>query len=437
MDTSSSSVLIVILLALDAMITQAYAALRNTKPHELEEAAQQQDAGAIRILQLTQEESYLTITYNLVLLVLRFGMMALLLTGIIIPALDAGTMTPIGALALVGLTVAIILIIGDLSAEGVGSAYAESISRATALPFQILITLLKPITFVLFKLSSILASIFGSQLVNIVTEEEILTLVNAGHTIGTIEEDEKDMIASVLRLDETLAREIMTPRVDIEAVEKDAPVQDALTVFMESGFSRIPVYEENIDTIVGILYAKDVLGLLSNGQTETNKQKPVHEFMRNANVIPEDIPADELLQQLRGQNIHIAIVVDEYGGTSGLITIENLVEEIVGDIRDEYDLNEQVDYVINGKGEYIIDAGMDLDDMNELLELNIEPGDVDTLGGLIYTHLGRTPRVNEMIDTDDVQMKVLSMERRRIRKVRVMPKTTQPTEPSAPIVESS
>jgi CBS domain containing-hemolysin-like protein len=266
--------------------------------------------------------------------------------------------------------------------------------------------------------SSILPRLVGSdQLVNPVTVEEIMTLVNAGHTGGTIEMEEKEMIYSILHLDETYAREMMIPRIDMIAMEADTPIKEALSVFIESGYSRVPVYEDTIDSIIGLIYAKDILNLLNNGGLQGHS---IRDLIRSAHFVPETLSAHKLLRDLQSRNVHMAIVVDEYGGTSGLVTIENIIEEIVGDIRDEYDTKEEYEYIKNGDAEYIIDAGMDIDDINELLGTNLNSEETDTLGGYIYLTIGRVPIVGEVVETDELTMRVRSIDGRRIRKVLVI-----------------
>jgi CBS domain containing-hemolysin-like protein len=262
------------------------------------------------------------------------------------------------------------------------------------------------------------ASLFGgSELINTVTEEEIMTLVSAGHTDGTIEAGEKDMIYSVLQLNETWVRELMTPRIDIVALDVDSTVSDALTTLIESGFSRIPVYDENVDDLMGILYAKDLLGLWQRGQTANGHS--IRELLRPAYFVPETKRASELLRELQNRNVHMAIVVDEYGGTAGLVTIENLIEEIVGDIRDEFDQNEEDEYTQNASDEYIVDGSMNIDDLNELANLALEDEENDTIGGYVNTALGRLPNVGDTIETDEMTLEVRELDGRRVKKVLV------------------
>jgi len=417
-DSPSSFIIFFTLLALQAFLTLTYAALINTRQSELKEQAEQGRQHAKLALSLFEAKSRLSITYSLSTMLLSFAMALLLTVQIIIPILnDASQLTlPLGILVVLGIGV-IVMIFGNVLPEAVGSAYAMSLTHVLVRPIMIILTLLSPLTILMLAISTLLARLFGSdQLINTVTEEEIMTLVNAGYTGGTIEDEEKAMIYSILQLDQTLSREVMVPRIDMAALEVSTPVSEALGLFIETGFSRIPVYEENVDNIVGLLYAKDILNLLNNGGLENHA---VRDLVRSAYFVPETKPVDQLLRDLQARKVHMAIVVDEYGGTSGLLTIENIIEEIVGDIRDEYDQNEEYEYIQNSETEYLIDAGMDLDDVNELLDTDLSTENTDTLGGFIYLNIGRVPIVGEVIETEELTLKVRSLEGRRIRKVLV------------------
>jgi len=417
-DSPSSFIIFFTLLALQAFLTLTYAALINTRQSELKEQAEQGRQNAKLALSLFEAKSRLSITYSLSTMLLSFAMALLLTVQIIIPILnDASQLTlPLGILVVLGIGV-IVMIFGNVLPEAVGSAYAMSLTHVLVRPIMIILTLLSPLTILMLAISTLLARLFGSdQLINTVTEEEIMTLVNAGYTGGTIEDEEKAMIYSILQLDQTLSREVMVPRIDMAALEVSTPVSEALGLFIETGFSRIPVYEENVDNIVGLLYAKDILNLLNNGGLENHA---VRDLVRSAYFVPETKPVDQLLRDLQARKVHMAIVVDEYGGTSGLLTIENIIEEIVGDIRDEYDQNEEYEYIQNSETEYLIDAGMDLDDVNELLDTDLSTENTDTLGGFIYLNIGRVPIVGEVIETEELTLKVRSLEGRRIRKVLV------------------
>jgi len=233
------------------------------------------------------------------------------------------------------------------------------------------------------------------------------------------------MIYSVLQLDQTRVSEMMIPRIDVVAVEINDTLEAARGKFVESGFSRIPVYEDNIDQVRGLLYAKDLIAIW--GRTD----RTIADLIRPANFVPEMKPADELLEEMRWKNVHLSIVVDEYGGTAGLVTIEDIIEEIIGDIRDEYDINEEADYEEMDIDEYVVDASIDLDDFNNLLDVDLPAEDMDTLGGYIYNHFGRVPVIGEQIDDPYLTMTVQSVEGRRIRKVHIIRKRTVDTDDDA------
>ncbi|MDQ7027453.1 MAG: hemolysin family protein [Anaerolineae bacterium] len=420
MDDSSSGylLLMVFLLLLDTLITIAYAALQNARQSDLQEQADEGKGWAKTALTLLDAKSKLYITYTVSTTLLNFAIAVIATITFVIPAFaDTINLSRAVAVLIVMLIGAVVMIVGNIVPEAIGSAYAKPLVRLLTLPLHWFTVLLTPLTLVMVTISSVLARLFGSdKLVNTVTEEEIMTLVSAGHTGGAIEVEEKEMIYSILQLDETYAREMMIPRIDMVAMSIDTPIDEAIGVFNDSGYSRVPVYDETIDNIVGLAYAKDVLKLLNNGGLEGHS---IRDLIRSAHFIPETLPARKLLRDLQSRKVHMAIVVDEYGGTAGLVTIENIIEEIVGDIRDEYDTNEEGEYIKNSETEYIIDAGMDIDDINDLLGISISSDDTDTLGGYIYLMIGRVPIVGEVIETDEITMTVRSIDGRRIRKVLV------------------
>ncbi|MSQ15340.1 MAG: HlyC/CorC family transporter [Dehalococcoidia bacterium] len=232
-----------------------------------------------------------------------------------------------------------------------------------------------------------------------------------------LERDEGQMIRGVIRLEETLAREIMVPRIDVVAVEVKTPLRQVIQTILESGYSRIPVYEDSIDNIIGVLYAKDLLkSSFGNGSAPQS----IKELgLRDAHFIPENKKVSDLLTELRQKRVHIAIVVDEYGGTAGLVTIEDLLEQIVGEIEDEYDPQEEVHIQRLADDDFIIDAKVDIEEMNEVLGTNIEKEDFDTIGGFVYSKLGKIPNNGDHLSLDGLTISVLSTAGRRIRKVRV------------------
>ena len=244
--------------------------------------------------------------------------------------------------------------------------------------------------------------------------EELLRLVELHEGNGGAQNGEISMIRRVTQLVDTAVREIMVPRIDMVAVEASEPVDEALRVVVERGFSRIPIYEETVDNIVGVVHAKDILGYLADGRRPAS----LREIARAPYFVPEGKRIDELLAELREHKVHLAVVVDEYGGTAGLVTIEDVLEEIVGEIQDEYDREEATMQRVSDR-EAIVDARVSLDDLNELLGLEIESEDVDTVGGFVYHQLGRMPAPGDEIRVDGLTMRVLSVLGRRIKKIRV------------------
>ncbi|MCC7354058.1 MAG: HlyC/CorC family transporter [Anaerolineae bacterium] len=245
------------------------------------------------------------------------------------------------------------------------------------------------------------------------SEDGLRFLLNVAEEESIIEEEEREMIGSILELGDTLVREVMVPRPDIAAVEVDTPLHEAVDVVLNAGHSRIPVYKERIDNIVGILYAKDLLRALHDGPTD----RSLSTLLRPAYFIPESKKVDELLEDLQQRRVHIAIVVDEYGGTAGLVTIEDLVEEIVGEIQDEFDREEPA-IQPQGEGVYLLNARLPLDEVQEVLGVALPADGGDTLGGFIYSQLGRVPVVGDEVTFGRLHLEVLSVMGRRIKQVR-------------------
>ncbi len=248
-----------------------------------------------------------------------------------------------------------------------------------------------------------------------VTEEEIQELMNAGEEEGLINEEENDMIRAIFSLRNTVVREIMVPRTDMACIPADAPVRDVLTAIIACGHSRIPVYEGTIDNVVGIVYAKDLLKYWGMDEASVVLKK----IVRPPFFIPEAKNLEELLQEFKKRRVHIAIVIDEYGGTSGLVTIEDLLEEIVGDIQDEYDLEEEW-LQIQADGTVVVDARLPIEELEEHFDIQVEREKFDTVGGLIFHLLGRIPAIGESVDCNGIRLIVLDADERRIGKVGVI-----------------
>ncbi len=258
-----------------------------------------------------------------------------------------------------------------------------------------------------------------------VTEEEIEEIMAAGEEEGLINEEENAMIRSILQFRDTVVREVMVSRTDMACISSDATVSEILREIIACGHSRMPVYEETIDNIIGLVYAKD---LLKYWGMEASAIK-LKNIMRTPYFVPETKNLEELLQEFKRKRMHIAIVIDEYGGTSGLVTIEDVLEQIVGDIQDEYDLEEEWITCLPD-GAYEVDGRLPIEELEEQLGIGIERDKFDTVSGLIYHLTGRIPRTGEDIDAGRFRLVILDADERKIKKVRVIMKKEDMEEPS-------
>ncbi len=254
--------------------------------------------------------------------------------------------------------------------------------------------------------------------------DDILSLVEREEASGGVEEEERRMIRGVIGLEDKMAREIMVPRIDIAAADIEDGIEEVSTIVIERGFSRVPVYRETIDDIVGIVYAKDLLRAASDGN---GRDRRVSELLRDPVFIPESKRLDQLLTEMRASRTHMAIVLDEYGGTAGLVTIEDLLEEIVGEIEDEYDTARAPVEMIS-EHEVVIDAGADTEALQELFGVDVESEEYETVGGLVIHELGRLPTVGDEICVEGLKLRVLSMAGRRIRRLRIERLQEEPVE---------
>lgn len=247
-----------------------------------------------------------------------------------------------------------------------------------------------------------------------ITEEEIQEIMDAGEEEGLINEEENEMIRAIFTLRDTVVREIMVPRTDITCITVGSSVEEALAAIIEGGHSRIPVYEGTVDNIVGILYAKDLLRYWRKDESVVNLRK----IIRAPYFIPESKNLEELLQEFRRKRVHLAIVIDEYGGTSGLVTIEDLLEQIVGDIQDEYDREEE--WIVEQRdGAVMVDARLSIDELAEHFGVDVERDKFDTVGGLIAHLTGKIPAAGEEVFCAGLVLKVLDADARRIGKLLV------------------
>ena len=319
---------------------------------------------------------------------------------------------------LLSLAVLVLALLLQVLARVVAIARPEATALRLCRPLSFVALVLAPLVLPLRALERRLLSLLG------VTgpsdphwaEEELRLLVESGEDNGVLEQDEREMIHGIFELSEVAAREVMVPRIDVVAVRDDAPVEEVLDLIVSTGHSRLPIYAGSIDNVVGVLHAKDVLRHLKGGQLSD----PVRPLARPAFFVPEAKKVDELLEELQQRRVHMALVVDEYGGTAGLITIEDLLEEIVGEIRDEYDQAEESRVEQISEREAIVDARTSIREVNELLALHLPDDEFDTLGGLVYDRLGKVAAIDDQVQVDGCTIRVMSTEGRRIRKVHLL-----------------
>ena len=316
---------------------------------------------------------------------------------------------------------------GALIAGGLALLFLQIIGRALAVqhpmdtalrivsPLRWLILLVSPVVWIIMRIARALGVADEQSERNIfLSEDGLRLLLNMGDGERLIEEDERELIDSIFRFSETTVGEVMVPRVDVVALPQDTPLMEALEVIVSAGHSRIPLYEDTIDRIVGILYAKDLLTCFRDGRTDIT----VEEIMRPPYFVPETAMVDDLLADLQQKRTHLAIVVDEYGGTAGIVTIEDLLEEIVGEIQDEYD-SEPPMIQAREDGSFVVNGRMDVDDLNRELAVHLPADDenYNTLAGVIYAHLQRVPEPGDAFDLDGVHIEVLKVNDNRIEEV--------------------
>lgn len=316
-----------------------------------------------------------------------------------------------------GIITLLVLIFGEITPKTMASLHAEKMALSYARIIHFLMFLLTPVIFLVNKLAKgvlTLLRIDDSVKGNTITEHELRTLVNVGHEEGVIEKEERQMIYNVFDFGDSQAQDVMVPRIDVSFADVNSSYEDLIGLFREEKHTRFPVYEETTDNIIGIVNVKDLL-------LTDQKDFTLRKILRDAYFTYEYKKTSELLMEMKENSVSFAVVLDEYGATSGIITLEDLVEEIVGDIHDEYDVEEEDDLteIIPGK-EYLALGSARLDDLDEVLHLNIESDDYDSIGGYIIEQLDRFPEKGESVTTQSgIRLVVDKIERNRIGSVHI------------------
>lgn len=310
----------------------------------------------------------------------------------------------------------LILLFGEITPKTMATIHAEKMSLFYAPVINIFMKIMTPFIFIVNGLSTgllMLLRIDPNAKDNTMTEAELRSVVNVSHQDGVIESDEKEMIYNVFDLGDAIAKDVMVPRVNVTFADIDSSYDELIDLFREDKFTRLPVYQETKDNVVGTINMKDLL-LYDSKKSEFQ----IKDILREAYFTYEYKSISELLVEMRQASFNIAIVLDEYGETSGLITLEDILEEIVGEIHDEYDENEEENIKAVGKHEYIIEGSTNLDDLNDSLDLNLESEDYDSLGGFIIEKLDRLPKAGDSVSTENgIRMVVEKLDKNRIETV--------------------
>jgi putative hemolysin-related protein len=312
-----------------------------------------------------------------------------------------------------GILTFLILVFGEITPKNVASKNAENMALAYIGVISVIVTVMTPVIFIVNKVAGAVISIFtkNSDENNAVTEEELRAMVEYSHEEGVIENEEKKMIVNVVDFGDTVAGDIMVPRVDMVMVDEKSSYEEILQVFREERYTRIPVYEETPDNVIGILNVKDFLLI------EDKENFVMKEHLREPLYTYEYKKTSALMMDMRKTGANIVIVLDEYGITAGLITLEDMLEEIVGEIRDEFDADEDEGITKVSDLEYLIDGSTNLDDINDRIGLELSSDEYESIGGLIMEKLGRIPAEGEIINLDNIVLTVKKMDHARIEKV--------------------
>ena len=421
-DSSSPIVILLVLLVLHALFAAAKEALASLRKSRRIQFIEEGRHSAQIVDDLAEDATRLLATEQLTLKFLGFFIVAVAVFVYALPLADALSIPAFLAVSIITvISVFVVLLFGELIPKEVARNYADPLAFWLVRPFKWVSYLATPLArFVVLIGRFLTMGHTEDDSFAAITEDDLRTYVDASEEDGVLREEEKEMIYSIFDLDDTLSREVMVPRIDIVAVEADQPLTDAMNKIIEAGHSRAPVYLNSLDNIIGVVYVKDLVQhLLKEGDTP----RVVRGLEREVYYVPESKPVSDLLRELQRKKVHIAVVIDEYGGTAGLVTIEDVLEEIVGEIQDEHDTDEFYMQHVSDD-EYIFSARMDLDDINDEMDINLPTDESDTLAGLVYNGLGRIPKPGDSLNgsvfnAPELRLTVLAVDGRRIKTVKI------------------
>jgi CBS domain containing-hemolysin-like protein len=406
-----SLVAVVLLTALAAFLAMSETAVTRTNRIRALHLQEEGRRGARQLLALVEQTARSLNLILLLVLVVQFTATSLFAS--VMERLVGGGLG-------VALAAVVMTLVTFIFAEVVPKTYAvQQTDRAalTVAPVVYWLTrlpVLGPFTRLLIGIGNVITPGKGLKTGPFVSEDELRAMVDEAEREEVIEEEEREMIHSVFEFGDTIVREVMVPRPDMVVVSQSHSLEQVLEVILRTGFSRIPVYGRDIDDIVGLAYAKDVLRSLHDGQSD----KPLAEILRPAPVMPESMRAADCLREMRRRKSHMVIVIDEYGGTSGLVTIEDLLEEIVGEIADEYDREEpNVEPLPNG--DFRVNARLSISEVNELLDVELPATEWDSIGGLLFNLIGDVPREGQEVEFQGLSLRAERVQGRRVGRVRI------------------
>jgi CBS domain containing-hemolysin-like protein len=404
-------VVVVALTAIAAFLAAAETSLTRMSRARATYLEEEGRRGARQLLALVEQPARFLNLVLLLVLVVQFFATALF-TSVMSRLVGGGLGVAIAATVMTVLT----FIFAEVAPKTYAVQQTDRAALAVA-PFVYVLTrlpVLGPLTRLLIGIGNVVTPGKGLKSGPFVSEDEIKAMVDEAERDDVIEEEEREMIHSIFEFGDTILREVMVPRPDMVGVPVTTSLQEVLELMLRTGYSRIPVYQGDIDDVVGLAYAKDVLRRLHDGQAD----KPLADILRPAPFMPESMRAAECLREMRRRKGHMVIVIDEYGGTAGLVTLEDLLEEIVGEIADEYDLDEpNVEPLPDG--DYRVNARLGIDEVNELLDVELPATEWDTIGGLLFNVVGGVPRDGQEVEFQGLRLRAERVQGRRIGRVRI------------------
>ena len=400
--------ILILLIGLSAFFSSAETALTTVNKIRIRNLAEAGDKSAVTLTKVLEDQG---------------KMLSAILVGNNVVNLTASSMSTTLAMNIwsnkavgiaTGVLTLVILVFGEISPKTISTLYSEKISLKYAKIIYLFMTVMTPVIYAVNVLSSgflRLVHVDPNRKQEAITEDELRTIVEVSHEEGVIESEEKKIINNVFDFGDSVAKDIMVPRIDMAMVEVGATHDELIDIFREEKYTRMPVYEETTDNVIGIINMKDVLLI------DRNEEFHVRDLLREPLYTYEYKNTAELMVEMRQTSNNMIIVLDEYGATAGMITLEDLLEEIVGEIRDEYDEDEEQELVEVGPGEYVVEGSMKLDDLNDLLDLELESEDYDSIGGLIIGQLDRLPEEGESVVCDGIRLVVDRLDKNRIDRV--------------------